>query len=464
MSEAGQRPTLGIPEVARDERGDLLPPDRIALGALMDQMECGAMLYDPETPRPVLPDAPIRFARGAVCRALEAVREDGRRCCERDMHPVAHAAMASGAPATGDCIGGEGLLYACPIVLHHGGSAYPKAAVCGAVHDVYHFHYADRLTRVLGRPVAEVQDLLCETDKRSLNARQLRMIRRIMQTQAEAFSRLISERYAELEFLSFIARQRDELNRANELMDTECRLVGEIQRRLVPHAAPPIAGFETATHYVTAHRAGGDYFDFLPRADGAWGVILADVSGHGPPAAVVTAMIRSLLHAMPADIAEPSAVLGHLNRHLGANIMLEQFVTVFFVVVHPGGRLETSCSAHPSPLLYRAADGRVEQIQTPRGLPLGIAEDSTFPAHEMALAPGDVLLLFTDGLPETFDAEDRILGLEPLADAVRRHAADGAEAVRDAVIAAARRHAGPRPIEDDQTLIVLRRRAWFMSL
>jgi len=307
-----------VPPSALDNAGQLLEPEQIPLATLIDpaeiirfaesvaeltQMECSVVTYNPDRPSPLLPDHKIQFVHAPICRALNEVRAGDTRQCIRDVHAAAHEAMAAGKPITANCVGGDGTLYACPVGMSLGNRWYPKAAIVAAAQDIYHFHYADRLASVIGKPVVEAEELMCQTDKRCLNAVQLRRMRGIINTQALSFSRQISNRHEEIRAAATVAAQKEELARAYEQTDRECRIVGQIQRSLVPQEAREISGYAVSTHYGIARRAGGDYYDFFPNSDGSCGIIVADVSGHGADAAVVLAMMRAILYTFPGKLA-----------------------------------------------------------------------------------------------------------------------------------------------------------------
>ena len=210
-----------------------------------------------------------------------------------------------------------------------------------------------------------------------------------------------------------------QLQEANRRLDDQMHRVGQIQRHLLPAALPEVEGLELGASYFTCDRAGGDYYDVLPLPDGQWGLFLADVAGHGVSAAVVMAMMPTLLHAFPGPPLEPSRVLAYVNRHLLATAPEGMFATAFYGVYDPARRrLHYATAGHPPPRLRR---GRftVHGLNGRGGLPLGVLPDETWTEQEVALWPGDVLLLYTDGLLEGTNAEGEPFGLERLDGALR---------------------------------------------
>jgi len=193
---------------------------------------------------------------------------------------------------------------------------------------------------------------------------------------------------------------RNSLGAALKALDRELQAVGEIQRSLLPAELPPIPGFELAAHYHTSARAGGDYYDFFPLEGGRWGVFIADVSGHGTPAAVLMAITHAIAHAKPGHQTPPDELLRYLNRRLAASYTRGgSFVTAFYAVLDPAARTLTySGAGHNPPRLVRG--GRVIPLDRSGGLPMGIIDDEGYCVATVTLERGDLLLLYTDGITE----------------------------------------------------------------
>jgi len=193
---------------------------------------------------------------------------------------------------------------------------------------------------------------------------------------------------------------RNSLGAALKALDRELQAVGDIQRSLLPQGLPAIPGLEIAASYRTSARAGGDYYDFFPLDAGQWGLFIADVSGHGTPAAVLMAVTHAIAHAKPGTHAPPPALLTYLNRRLTDSYTRGgTFVTAFYAVLDPHRRTLTySAAGHNPPRLVRR--GRVLPLNEAGALPLGIDEDVPFGEAAVPLEAGDLLLLYTDGVTE----------------------------------------------------------------
>lgn len=254
---------------------------------------------------------------------------------------------------------------------------------------------------------------------------------------------------------------KNQLTDAMSRLERELKIVGDIQRSLLPPAPPQIRGFEIATHYQTSAQAGGDYYDFFPFTDGAWGVLIADVSGHGTPAAVLMAVTHAIAHTRPGDPKPPREILAHLNHHLGRSYTGSgAFVTAFYAELDPATCTFTyAVAGHNPPRLVR--DGRVLSVDGRGGPPLGVLPDGAFSDDTLRLLPGDVLVLYTDGIteamaPPTQAGRRELFGTDRL-DACLIAAADRpvddiVRAVNDAV----HDFTAGAPPGDDRTLVVLR--------
>lgn len=254
---------------------------------------------------------------------------------------------------------------------------------------------------------------------------------------------------------------RNQLESALASLDRELQVVGEIQRSLLPRDLPPMPGFDLAAYYQTSARAGGDYYDFFPLADGAWGVFIADVSGHGTPAAVLMAITHAIAHSRPGFPCPPHQLLLHLNSHLTRSYTnAGSFVTAFYASINPATKRMVYASAGHNPPLLRRGD-RVIPLDQGGGLPLGIVEGEAFGEGEIQLQPGDILLLYTDGLSEAMAPMDAkgsrdLFGVERMEQVLLASGdASAAECIRRVCGEVEAFVAGTLPT-DDQTMIAIK--------
>jgi sigma-B regulation protein RsbU (phosphoserine phosphatase) len=250
----------------------------------------------------------------------------------------------------------------------------------------------------------------------------------------------------------------DELQRAYQALDRELKAVGEIQRSLLPARLPTIPTLDLATHYQPSQRAGGDYYDFFPLPTGKWGIFIADVSGHGTPAAVLMAVTHCIAHTHPGPPQPPAKVLDYLNRHLATlyTSQNESFITAFYGVYDPADRTLTyACAGHNPPRLKRCQDGSLLALDRAGGFPLGITSEGTFDECVQQLQPGDQIIFYTDGITEASDPEGKLFGTHRL-DHELGNCSLQASALLESVLRAVEVFANGNPADDDRTLIVAR--------
>lgn len=251
------------------------------------------------------------------------------------------------------------------------------------------------------------------------------------------------------------------LNQAEQLraqLVSQFEQIASIQRALLPRKLPEIPGLRIAASYLTSDQAGGDYYDFFRYSDGSWGVLIADVSGHGAAAATIMAILHTILHGYEGRNTDPSAILEYANRRLLAAGIEGSFVTAFFAVYDPAtGRFRYARCGHNPPRLVRPGrEPAVVPIDRVGALPLGITDDIPFDSADFTLDPGEALVLYTDGITEAFDPQREQFGTHRLDEAALAGGGNPDLTV-DAVFAALYRHVGAMTRDDDQTLVVLQR-------
>lgn len=251
---------------------------------------------------------------------------------------------------------------------------------------------------------------------------------------------------------------KEELRQAYQALDRELKIVADIQRSLLPAKLPTIPTMDLAAYYQPAQRAGGDYYDFFPLPDGRWGIFIADVSGHGTPAAVFMAVTHCMAHTHPGPPTPPGKVLDYLNSHLTMRYthFNETFVTAFYGIYDPAKRVITYSSAgHNPPRLKRCQDGSLLSLAEARGLPLGVWSDTRYEVAEQQLQVGDQIIFYTDGITETHNTEGTLFGTERL-DNELANCSLQAKGLLDSVLQAVEAFANGRPAHDDRTIIVAR--------
>lgn len=248
----------------------------------------------------------------------------------------------------------------------------------------------------------------------------------------------------------------EQVKRLNDALRRQFDEVARVQRSLLPRQLPTVPGLELAASYVTSNEAGGDYYDFIPMPDGRWGIMIADVAGHGAAAATVMAMLHAIIHGYPGPKGDPADVLAYTNRRLIEARLENSFVTAFFAVYDPrSATLTYASSGHNAPLLKDGRTGAVATLDGATTFPLGVLEAYEPRSARVTLRPRDTVVLYTDGITEAFDAERRMFGVEGLDRALTDCSGDP-DCVISSVHAALYRHTGSLGRADDQTLVAMR--------
>jgi sigma-B regulation protein RsbU (phosphoserine phosphatase) len=238
------------------------------------------------------------------------------------------------------------------------------------------------------------------------------------------------------------------------LVRDELEVARQLQRDLLPSQAPELPGYRLAHSYRTANEIGGDYYDFLPLPDGRLALVIGDASGHGMAAGLLMAIANAALKLAIEVDPSPERVAALLNRVLCRTGDRRAFMSLFYGLLAPSsGHLEYVCAGHPFPLLRRAT-GKLEELGK-GGLPLGIRNVVELARAEVTLGTGDLLLLYSDGLPESVNAAGEAFGFERLRDLLR--VAGEPRAIHDRVLHALDTHLAGEPLTDDVSIVVVSR-------
>lgn len=251
-------------------------------------------------------------------------------------------------------------------------------------------------------------------------------------------------------------RLGEELQAAYDQIDREFRIVSDIQCSMLPKRVPRVPGLDIAVHYKTAQRAGGDYYDFFELPGGKLGVLIADVCGHGPSAAVLMAVTHAIVHTYTGDRSKPAELLEHLNRALFEHYTSESksFVTAIYLVIDPEERTITfSRAGHDQPRL-RTNTGAIELLNGRQTLPLGVEFEEIFEDTVMDIGTGDALVLYTDGVTEAQNHEETQFGVSGIDQALNQ-TPKTAKMLRDAILDRLQTHMNGRMAHDDQSLLVM---------
>ena len=245
-----------------------------------------------------------------------------------------------------------------------------------------------------------------------------------------------------------------------ERIDTELSLASRIQANMLPNifpAFPDRTEFDIHASMTPAKEVGGDFYDFFLIDEDHLGLVMADVSGKGVPAALFMMMAKILLHNYAMLGGTPSEVLEHLNSTICKNNEDSMFVTVWFgIYTISTGKVIAANAGHEYPII-KHADRGFEILKDPHGLVIGGIEGMKYRDYEFVLESGDMLFLYTDGVPEATDADENMLGIEDLLKTLNTVPHHSAKELLEAVHADVERFVGSAPQFDDLTMLALKR-------
>lgn len=240
----------------------------------------------------------------------------------------------------------------------------------------------------------------------------------------------------------------------------ELKFAGRIQSSFLPNEIPTLDGWELAVTLLPARETSGDFFDFIPLPDGKMGILIADVADKGVGAAIYMALCRTLLRTYALEYleAQPDVVFFASNERLLKDARANLFVTAFYGVLDPVTNTLTYCNAgHNPPYLFSRRKGNRYQSLSATGMPLGVEENEVWKKATIRMEPGDVLVLYTDGVPDAQDNDGNFFRDQRLTKTVREYLGLSAQELMVSLLGELRRFTGDAPQFDDITLLILLR-------
>ena len=238
-------------------------------------------------------------------------------------------------------------------------------------------------------------------------------------------------------------------------LQQELTVAHEIQASFLPAGRPNIPGCDVASLWLAARQVSGDFYDFLPRSDGTWGIVIADVADKGVPAALFMALTRTILRTVGLNRKDPAEVLVRCNEIINKEARSDLFVTVFYGIWEPRSRTLTyGNGGHNPPLLIRS-DGN-HQLLGGSGMALGVIPEIEIDRHSVRLHRGDTLVMYTDGVTEAMNEDYAEFGMERLLWAAKAAHHLGAPDIVKTIADSVRDHAGDTAQFDDITMVVMK--------
>ncbi len=252
-------------------------------------------------------------------------------------------------------------------------------------------------------------------------------------------------------------RQMEErLARSN----AELNIAAEIQRSFLPEVIPQVAGFDIAARSVMAKEVGGDFFDVIPfevipLEEDTLGILIADVSGKGVPAALFMALSRIIVRVNALWHRDPAITIVDANDFIAQDSKTGMFVTLFYGVLSEKERTLTYVNAGHNPPIVCRCDSSMEELM-PTGMALGVLEHQEFSSRTIKIGTGDVVVLYTDGVTESINSRVEMFGEERLKAIIRDHAHRSPQEILAAILAEVEAFGGGEPQFDDITLMVIK--------
>ncbi len=304
-----------------------------------------------------------------------------------------------------------------------------------------------------------IRSLMCapllDADGKPLGAIQLDTLRSTV-----AFDQGDLEVLATVALQASLALQRLVLFRRaeeNRQLEQDLRLAQEVQQRFLPQMEPHLPGYSFYSYYRPATHVGGDYYDYFQISDKKWVVIVADVVGHGVAAALLMAKIAADARFACALNSDPVAALEQINRSL-SGLNMDRFVTLLMLFLDADKHELRIANAGHLPPLLRTADQKTRWLsQAARGLPLGISDSAKYALETVTLAPGEAVVLFTDGVNEAMNPAGDLFSMERVAKEVEQSPNRTPEAIGKAIWQAAKAFQAGGPQLDDVCLVAFGR-------
>ncbi len=236
----------------------------------------------------------------------------------------------------------------------------------------------------------------------------------------------------------------------------EMRMANIIQQNLLPKSHPRINGYQISVKNISAKEVGGDYYDFMEIEDSNLGFCLGDITGKGMPAAMLMANLQATLRSQTMVQKDCAKCLEITNKLLFKSTESSKFATLFYGLLDPENNIIEYCNGgHDNTILFRKNNEYIALETT--GLLLGCFEDSTYQNKQIKMDPGEVLMLYSDGITEAMNKVDEELGLEKLIEIVQNSKENSSETILNNVLKEVKEHSIGVPQSDDVTIMIIKR-------
>lgn len=259
---------------------------------------------------------------------------------------------------------------------------------------------------------------------------------------------------ARLRALLRMKAYQDQLRRMNQQMTRDLQIARRVQEALMPPTEFVAKGIEIRSAYVPSEVLSGDFYDYFVQDDSLY-LFVADVSGHGLPAAILVSLLKSYIHSEAATERSLAEFMTRLNDFLYGVSLPTQFATAALFRMETGNQLVYANAAHPPFLIHRRSSGRTVVYEQPSNL-LGAMPNMLFEEHTVSVSPGDTLFVYTDGLTDRMNAGRELYTIDRVAAVLERSGDAGLPAVYDAIYADVSSFAATEEFKDDIAFVVTR--------
>ena len=241
-----------------------------------------------------------------------------------------------------------------------------------------------------------------------------------------------------------------------EALERELEVARDIQRSILPKEFPDCSNLEFGASITPMAQVGGDFFDFIPLGGDRFGIAIGDVTDHGVPAALFMMLTATLLRVICQQFSSPQEVLIEVNRRLMSMNEAGMFVTLLYGVFDCNDKsFRYARAGHELPIVF-CSDGEIMQIDKKPGQPLGLFNSPSLDEHVLHLPENCLLMMYTDGVPNTLDQERQMFGMDRFFDVMKSIPRRNAQEICDEVISALEKYRGTETPYDDVTLVSIR--------
>jgi serine phosphatase RsbU (regulator of sigma subunit) len=275
---------------------------------------------------------------------------------------------------------------------------------------------------------------------------------RLLHLAAKNHGKVLEETIRELEASREVIRMKTLAEQEKSYQ--ELALAQKTQESLLPRCLPQFENFRIHAFNHPTRYVGGDFYDFLQLSSGECVGVLADVSGKGMPAALLSSMVLGALSMEFGSRTEPREVLDRVNELLCNKSLPAQFVTLFLFLLSPDGLGQFISAGHNTAYLYRSGTGNIEELASD-AFGLGMFHGTSYPSRTLQLGKGDILVVYSDGLTEAQNQQDEMFGEERLLRIIQQEAPSGSHAVERKFLQAIEEFTQGMPQTDDITFVVV---------